>query len=86
MARYERSPMSTIERITPIIARMVMVVGILTGLGSVVVAGMVGEPKLLLFTGIAVLSSVYGRQVARSDQGAPASSPTAATDIHPMAA
>ncbi|MGF1665877.1 MAG: hypothetical protein ACFCVC_06355 [Acidimicrobiia bacterium] len=79
--------MSTVERITPIIARMVMVVGILTGLGSVAVAGIVGEPRLLLFTGIAFLSAVYGRQVARREPGVPISSASApTTGVHPMAA
>ncbi len=79
--------MSTIERITPIIARTVMVVGILTGLASVLVAGVVGEPRLLLFTGIALLSSAYGRQVAhRDDVHAASSSPAGNAGVHPMAA
>jgi hypothetical protein len=86
VARYEEvNAMSTVERITPILARTVMVMGILTALGSALVAGLVGEPKLLLMTGFAIVSSGYGRQVAQRDQVAPVSS-TESAGVHPVAA
>ena len=86
VARYEEVHMAIIERITPILARTVMVVGIVTALGSALVAGLVGEPRLLLMTGFAVVASAYGRQVAGRDHEAATAPSTGKAGVHPMAA
>lgn len=75
--------MSAIDRITPILARLVVAVGLITALASVIVIALIGEPRLLLFTAVSVLSAVYGQQVVdqhRVGKDRPEAS------VHPLAA
>lgn len=76
--------MRTLDRIVPILARTVMTVGFLTGVGSVAVAFIVDAPRLLIFTAVAFTAAGYGRHVARRGAAAGTEAPTAT--VHPLAA
>ena len=83
-ATTKGSPMHTLDRIVPILARTVMTVGVLTGIGSVAVAFLVGAPQLVLFSVIAFTAAAYGHQVA-SRESSPGTEAATAT-VHPLAA
>lgn len=59
--------MKTIQTITPILARTVVVVSILTTLMSVVTVLAVGEKSILMFTGFSIFAGLYARKVLREE-------------------
>jgi hypothetical protein len=67
LSAEEGRQMSTIERITPILARTVMVVAALTAALSVTVTVVVGYPQILVFTGFSALAGGYAFRVLHPD-------------------
>jgi hypothetical protein len=59
--------MSTIDKITPILARTVMVIAGLTAILSITVTVIVGYPQILVFTGFSALAGGYAFRVLHPD-------------------
>lgn len=78
--------MSTIDRITPVLARIVVAVAIITLIGSVTAAYLFSEPRLVSFAGFAFISAAYARKVARGTDSVTAPAAIEASKVHPLAA
>ncbi len=77
--------MSTIDRITPVLARVVLAVAIVSFVGSVAAAYMFSEPRLVSFAGFAFISAAYAHKVTRDTDTV--TEPTEiSTNVRPLAA
>lgn len=76
--------MSTIERVTPVLARTVMAVATISVFAAGFAAYTFGEPRLIGYAAFALLAGIYARRVTKQD---PASAlPETEQHIRPMAA
>ena len=62
--------MKKLQGITPVLARIVQVVAMLTTVLSVVAALAVDEPSIFVFTCFSLVSGLYARKVLRDDKAA----------------
>lgn len=78
--------MSTIERVTPILARTVMAVAIISVFAAGFAAYTFDEPRLIGFIAFAGIAGMYGWNVTRQNERLRALPEIERPEIRPMAA
>ena len=77
--------MSTIDRVTPVLARTVMAVAIISVFAAGFAAYTFGEPRLIGYAVFSILAGTYARKVTRQGDSI-ATATESESNIRPMAA